>query len=164
MNKARDLLQAATSVLDPSPLRSAVSYIRVSTARQADRGGARDGFSIPAQRDANQRQAYGLGALVAAEFVDRGQSGRNTNCPGLQQMLAYLREHQVDYVIVHKLDRLARSRADDVAITQAIRASGARLISSTEGIDRSHPRTGSNRQDETSTGARRPERAARASK
>lgn len=50
-------------------------------------------------------------------------------------MLAYIREHSVDYVIVHKLDRLARSRADDIAITQAIRDTGARLISSTEGID-----------------------------
>ncbi len=50
-------------------------------------------------------------------------------------MLTYLRELSVDYVIVHKLDRLARSRADDIAITQAVRASGARLISSTEGID-----------------------------
>ncbi len=78
-----------------------------------------------------------MGALVAAEFVDRGQSGRNTNRPGLQRMLTYLKEHQVDYVIVHKLDRLARSRADDVAITEAIHASGARLISSTEGIDSS---------------------------
>lgn len=50
-------------------------------------------------------------------------------------MLTYLQEHPVDYVIVHKLDRLARSRADDVAITQAVHAAGARLISSTEGID-----------------------------
>lgn len=50
-------------------------------------------------------------------------------------MLTYIREHSVDYVIVHKLDRLARSRADDIAITQAVHASGARLVSSTEGID-----------------------------
>ncbi|GAB3617393.1 hypothetical protein GCM10027416_19500 [Okibacterium endophyticum] len=50
-------------------------------------------------------------------------------------MLAYVREHSVDYVIVHKLDRLARSRADDIVITQAVHAAGARLVSSTEGID-----------------------------
>ncbi|MCC2030495.1 recombinase family protein [Microbacterium sp. YMB-B2] len=114
---------------------SAVSYIRVSTGRQAERGGEREGFSIPAQREANRRQAHGLGALISAEFVDRGQSGRSTNRPELQRMLTYLRKHPVDYVIVHKLDRLARSRADDIAITQAVHASGARLISSTEGID-----------------------------
>lgn len=129
--------QFPTDDLDSFAPRSAISYIRVSTARQADRGGARDGFSIPAQRDANQRQAHGLGALVAAEFVDRGQSGGNTDRPELQRMLAYLKDHQVDYVIVHKLDRLARSRADDIEITQAVHEAGARLVSSTESIDSS---------------------------
>ncbi|WP_119696514.1 hypothetical protein [Microbacterium halotolerans] len=64
-------LQLPTDDLDSFTPRSAISYIRISTARQADRGGARDGFSIPAQRNANQRHAYGLGALIAAEFVDR---------------------------------------------------------------------------------------------
>ncbi|GAB3296544.1 recombinase family protein [Pseudoclavibacter terrae] len=117
-----------------SPL-SAVSYVRVSTTRQVDKGGERDGFSIPAQREANKKQAHGLGALISAEFVDRGQSGRNLNRPELQRILTYLQEHPVDYVIVHKLDRLARSRADGIAITQAVHAAGARLISSTEGLD-----------------------------
>lgn len=50
-------------------------------------------------------------------------------------MLVYIREHSVDYVIVHKLDRLARSRADDIAITRAVHDAGSRLVSSTEGID-----------------------------
>jgi site-specific DNA recombinase len=36
-------------------------------------------------------------------------------------MLVRLRtEHDVDFVIVHKVDRLARSRADDVTINLAI--------------------------------------------
>lgn len=117
-----------------SPL-SAVSYIRVSTTHQVERGHAREGFSIPAQREAIQRRAHGLGALVATEFVERGHSGRNVSRPALQRMLTYIQEHSVDYVIVHKVDRLARSRADDVAITRAIHDSGARLVSSTEGID-----------------------------
>jgi site-specific DNA recombinase len=116
---------------------SAVSYLRVSTLRQINRSSESDGFSIPAQRDANRRQAHGLGALIAAEFVERGQSGRSINRPELQRVLAYIQEHPVDYVIVHKLDRLARSRADDIAITQAIRDTGARRISSTESTDSS---------------------------
>lgn len=36
---------------------------------------------------------------------------------------------------MHKVDRLARSRADDVTINLAIRAAGARLVSVTESID-----------------------------
>ena len=114
---------------------SAVSFIRVSTAQQAQRGGQRDGFSIAAQREANRRQADGLGALLAAEFIDRGKSGRSTSRPELQRMLVYIREHSVDYVFAHKLDRLARSRADDIAITRAVHDAGARLVSSNESID-----------------------------
>ena len=50
-------------------------------------------------------------------------------------MLRYLRENPVQYVIVHKVDRLARSRADDVVITMEIKKSGATLVSCSENID-----------------------------
>ena len=114
----------------------AVSYLRVSTRDQARRGGGDDeGFSIPAQRDANRRKAASLGAIITKEFVDRGASARSANRPELQQMLEYLADHDVDYVIVHKLDRLARSRADDVEITKALDQFNVRLVSTTESID-----------------------------
>lgn len=38
-------------------------------------------------------------------------------------------------MIVHKVDRLARNRVDDVEINLAIRAAGATLVSATENID-----------------------------
>ena len=51
-------------------------------------------------------------------------------------MLAHLAEHgDVDYVIVHKVDRLARNRADDVQIQLGIERAGARLVSVTENVD-----------------------------
>jgi DNA invertase Pin-like site-specific DNA recombinase len=114
----------------------AVSYLRVSTRDQARRGGGDDeGFSIPAQRDANRRKAASLGAIITKEFVDRGASARSANRPELQGMLEYLANHDVDYVIVHKLDRLARSRADDVEISKALDELNVRLVSTTESID-----------------------------
>jgi len=114
----------------------AVSYLRVSTRDQARRGGGDDeGFSIPAQRDANRRKAASLGAIITKEFVDRGASARSANRPELQKMLEYLADHDVDFVIVHKLDRLARSRADDVEITKALDQFNVRLVSTTESID-----------------------------
>ena len=114
----------------------AVSYLRVSTRDQARRGGGDDeGFSIPAQRDANRRKAATLGAIITKEFVDRGASARSANRPELQLMLEYLADHDVDYVIVHKLDRLARSRADDVEITKSLDEFNVRLVSTTESID-----------------------------
>src|SRR3546814_6420482 len=50
-------------------------------------------------------------------------------------MLEYLDDHEVDYVIVHKLDRLARNRDDDSDITRALRGRNVRLVSTTEPID-----------------------------
>ena len=70
----------------------AVSYIRVSTREQAERGGAEEGFSIPAQREANKKKAASMGALVVKEFVDRGESARSANRPELQRMLRYLKD------------------------------------------------------------------------
>ena len=113
----------------------AVSYLRVSTREQAERGGDSEGFSIPAQREANKHKALSLGAIVLKEFVDRGASARSANRPELQRMLEYVNENPVDYVIVHKLDRLARNRVDDVEINQALLASKVRLVSTTESID-----------------------------
>ncbi|WP_170061963.1 recombinase family protein [Compostimonas suwonensis] len=121
----------------PDLVLRAVSYLRVSTREQAERAGQREGFSIPAQRQANRKTAYGLGAWVLKEFVDAGESARSAARPALTEMLEWIRANRVDIVVVHKLDRLARNRADDVQITQAIADAGARLVSSTEAIDES---------------------------
>jgi site-specific DNA recombinase len=120
---------------DAIPGGGAVIYLRVSTREQAERGGVAEGFSIPAQREACLRKAQDLGVVVEREFIDAGESARSTRRPQLQAMLAYLAEHSVSHVIVHKIDRLARNRADDVEITMAIRRAKARLVSVTENID-----------------------------
>ena len=75
-----------------------------------------------------------MGALVIAEFVERGRSGTSLERPELQRMLEYIQERPVDFVIVHKIDRLARNRADDSAITKTILGAGAYLVSTTEAI------------------------------
>ena len=130
---APDPFTAMAAQLTP---KRAVSYIRVSTREQAQRGGSEEGFSLPAQREANKRKAQSMGALVVKEFADRGESARSANRPELQKMLAYLREDGgIDYVIVHKLDRLARNRADDVEINRAFEEVGVRLVSTSENID-----------------------------
>ena len=119
--------------------RIAVSYLRVSTKRQAEKGGVEEGFSIPAQRAANKQKAESMGAFVVKDFVDKGESARTADRPALQEMLEYIKSHPVDYVIVHKLDRLARNRADDVEITNALTKVNVQLISTTEAFDDSTP-------------------------
>ena len=121
-----------------APKKFAVSYLRVSSKGQAERGGGDDeGYSIPAQREANKRKAHSMGAIIGKEFVDRGKSARSAKRPELQKMLDYVRENKerIDYVIIHKVDRWARNRGDDADITRAINEAGVQLVSASENID-----------------------------
>jgi site-specific DNA recombinase len=131
----RDDLVARESGTTTDLGKTAIVYARVSTKEQAERDGDPDGYSIPAQREACRRKAAGLDASVVAEYIDRGESARSADRTELQRMLKRLAAEPVSYVIVHKIDRLARNRSDDVAITAAIVASGATLVSVTENID-----------------------------
>src|SRR5690606_30686701 len=117
--------------------KQAIIYLRVSTDRQAHRGGEAEGYSIPAQRDACTRKAESLGARVVSEFVDPGESARSADRPELQALLKRVALKDIDYVIVHKLDRLARDRYDDALINQAVKKAGAKLVSVSEAIDES---------------------------
>jgi site-specific DNA recombinase len=116
-------------------LKRAVIYLRVSSSQQADKDFDAEGFSIPAQREACRREADKLDAEVVDEYTDRGESAKTANRPALRAMLDQLEGNGADYVIVHKVDRLARNRADDVEIVMAIRKAGAQVVSVTENID-----------------------------
>lgn len=132
---AENSMQTLSAGMTP---KFAVSYLRVSTRGQAERGGGADeGFSIPAQREANKKKALSMGAMVGKEFVDRGASAKSADRPELQKMLEYVKENadRVDYVIVHKVDRLARNRGDDIDIMRTLRECGVQLVSASESID-----------------------------
>ena len=125
-------LAAQVDSLEGAP---AVIYLRVSSKEQAEKGGEAEGFSIPAQREGCKRKAVSLSAAVIEEFVERGESAKTADRPELQRMLAYVAENRVKYLIVHKVDRLARNRADDVAINLALQRAGVELVSVSENID-----------------------------
>ena len=132
------MANTAQALMDSMTPKYAVSYLRVSTRGQAERGGGHDeGFSIPAQREANKKKALSMGAMVGKEFVDRGASAKSADRPQLQAMLEYVKENadRVDYVIVHKVDRLARNRDDDSDIMRVLRECGVQLVSASESID-----------------------------
>jgi DNA invertase Pin-like site-specific DNA recombinase len=114
---------------------SAVIYLRVSSKEQAESAGEAEGYSIPAQREACRRKASSLNAAVIEEFVDRGESAKTADRPELRGLLEFTAEQPVRYVIVHKVDRLARNRADDVAISLALKQAGVELVSVSENID-----------------------------
>lgn len=116
----------------------AVSYLRVSTKQQAHRGGRDEGYSIPDQRKAVDRKAVSLRAVVVAEFIDPGESGKSrAGRRSLNEMMEFIRANNITYCIIPKLDRIARNRLDDALIHAELRAAGVKLVSVAENIDES---------------------------
>jgi site-specific DNA recombinase len=113
----------------------AVIYLRVSTKEQASKDETGEGYSIPAQREACVRHIADRGWNLAGEFVDAGESARTADRPMLKALLRRIAEGDVGVVVVHKIDRLARSMEDHVAIRAALRRSGVQLVSVTENIE-----------------------------
>ena len=107
----------------------AVIYLRVSTKEQAAKDATGEGYSIPAQREACIRYVAERGWNLADEFTDAGESARTADRPMLKAMLRRVAEGGVGAVVVHKIDRLARSMEDHVAIRAALRHAGVQLVS-----------------------------------
>lgn len=109
-------------------------YCRVSSDEQAAHG-----ISIEAQRDI----LNGYAAMSQSEiriFEDAGFSGKNTDRPALQKLLAAVRSGGVSSVVVWKLDRLSRSLRDTLSMIEDVLApAGVTLVSVTESIDTSTP-------------------------
>ncbi len=125
----------AADVTLPDGKVPAISYLRVSTKDQATRNGLEEGLSIPAQREAAERKADQLGAVIVAEFIEPGESAKTVKRKALQEMLDYLAANSVRYCIINKVDRIARNRLDDAIIHATLRGKGVTLVSVTENID-----------------------------
>ena len=86
--------------------------------------------------EACEREAHSLGARLAIRpYIERAESARSDNRPVLQKMLTELPALGVKYVIVHKVDRLARNRLDDAQLYERLVGMGITLVSATENID-----------------------------
>jgi hypothetical protein len=107
-----------------------VAYVRVSTEDQAV-----EGFSIQGQIDKLQAYAtlHDLGVVTVIE--DAGLSGKNTDRPGLQRVLAMVAEGHVSNVLVWRLDRLSRNLGDLVLLADTFGQAGVALHSFCERID-----------------------------
>ncbi len=123
----------------PNPEAEAVEaaaiYVRVSSTGQLGRDGDEDGYSIPAQVKGCELEAASRGATVAKVYIERAESAKSDDRPVLQQMLKELPTLNVKYLIVHKVDRLARNRLDDATLYQRIVGMGIKLVSASENID-----------------------------
>lgn len=108
-----------------------VTYARVSTEKQADRE-----LSIPAQQQAMREYATRQGWTILEDFVEPGVSGRSAERPVLRRLMSRCRQApQVDVVLVHKVDRLARNVYDHATIRALLKQRKIRLASVVENVD-----------------------------
>jgi DNA invertase Pin-like site-specific DNA recombinase len=115
-------------------LRCAV-YTRVST----EYGLEQEFNSLHAQREACEAyitsQKHEGWTLLPACYDDASFSGGSMDRPALQQLLAAIRQGQVDVIIVYKVDRLTRSLADFAKLVELFDGHQVSFVSVTQSFN-----------------------------
>src|SRR5450759_3285314 len=98
--------------MNTKPIIRCAIYTRKSTEEGLDQ----DFNSLDAQREAAeayiQSQKHLGFTLIPTHYDDGGFTGGNLERPALQQLLEDIDGHQIDAVVVYKVDRLSRSLLD----------------------------------------------------
>lgn len=84
-------------------------YIRVSTARQAEKG---IGLDVQHENNIKYLIEKGLDPNDFEEIVDGGKSAKSLNRTGMNRLLKEMIKDKVDKIIFYKLDRLSRDVSD----------------------------------------------------
>lgn len=108
----------------------------IYTRKSSEEGLEQDYNSLHAQREACEafiRSQAGEGwRLIKTAYDDGGFSGAGMERPGLQQLLANIREGLVDTVVVYKVDRLTRSLTDFAQMVEVFDAKGVSFVAVTQ--------------------------------
>ena len=95
-----------------------------------------DSISIESQIEFCKYETHGAPYRV---YKDRGYSGKNTDRPEFQQMLAAIRNGEIKRVICYKLDRCSRSILDFANLMEEFQKYNVEFVSCTEKFDTSSP-------------------------
>lgn len=107
-------------------------YIRVSTLNQVDKD------SLPMQRkDLIAYAQYILNTDDYVIFEDAGYSGKNTERPSYQDMMAKIKTGAFTHLLVWKIDRISRNLLDFSAMYKELKDLGVTFISKNEQFDTS---------------------------
>jgi DNA invertase Pin-like site-specific DNA recombinase len=117
----------------------AALYLRVSTSSQGQYGERREYDQRPEVQEGPLRRHADLrGWSVTNVYVDR-LSGATRQRPGLETMLRDARAGRFDVLMVWRFDRLSRSVADFLSITDELRALNIDLVSHEQAFDTTTP-------------------------
>ncbi|MFA6448822.1 MAG: recombinase family protein [bacterium] len=111
-------------------MKKAISYIRVSTDKQADHG-----VSLDAQAEKIKAMAIVREVELVETIIDAGESAKSLNRTGMKRLLELVNRREIDTVIVTKLDRLTRSVRDLADLLELFDKRGVSLVSVNESLD-----------------------------
>ncbi|MBI4906258.1 MAG: recombinase family protein [Acidobacteria bacterium] len=101
-------------------------YTRQSVSSESDPSSCQVQFERCESFVRSQRSIGGL--LISDRFDDDGCSGATSDRPALQRLLALVRSRHVDQVVIHRLDRLARSMLGCATLLEEFRKFGVGLV------------------------------------
>lgn len=107
-------------------------YVRVSTEEQA-----KEGFSIPAQKERLRAFCLSQGWELVHEYIEEGWSAKDLERPKMKQLLKDVRRGHFDVVLVYRLDRLTRSVLDLYLLLKTFDDHNVAFRSATEVYDTS---------------------------
>lgn len=106
-------------------------YARVSTDKQAKKD-----LSIPAQVGIMKEYAQKNNWKVTGHYIDEGESARTANRPELNKLIQHCKDKKnVDIILIHKIDRLARNLVDYATIKAILKQNNIRIVSVSEPFD-----------------------------
>jgi len=108
--------------------KKAAIYARYSSENQRDE-------SIDAQISAMETYAKSHDIRIVATYIDRAKSATCDQRPSFQEMIKMSETGLFNTIMVHKLDRFARSKYDSAIYKQKLKSNKVQLISVTEQLD-----------------------------
>src|ERR1700730_16263399 len=98
------------------PNNGATVRCAIYTRKSTEEGLEQEFNSLHAQREAAEAfiksQKHAGWTLIPHHYDDGGFTGGNLARPALQRLLEDIEDHQIDCVVVYKVDRLSRSLLD----------------------------------------------------
>nr|WP_317333972.1 recombinase family protein [uncultured Romboutsia sp.] len=111
----------------------AVGYCRISTLMQVDNTSLKD------QEEKIRMYAKLHDIVIDEMFIDKAVSGKSTDRPEYDKMMDYIKENNIDIIIVYKNDRIHRSLYNLLAMIYELQKYDVALVSVTEMFDTSTP-------------------------
>ena len=113
--------------------KKAVGYCRISTLMQVDNTSLKD------QEEKIRMYAKLHDIVIDKMFIDKAVSGKSTDRPEYDKMMDYIKENDIDMIIVYKNDRIHRSLYNLLSMIYNLQEYEVDLVSVTEMFDTSTP-------------------------